>query len=135
VKVPFSPIKENCMFRRSKPFVAHQPATQTISIGEIDKLCDAFLAMPFPKLREIKERVDAAVVARIEEARASFAQQLEMFGLSLDDVKPAKKKRNTKVKYRDPDHPENTWSGLGKPKKWLQQYLDQGRQLTEFLVP
>ena len=50
-------------------------------------------------------------------------------------MKPARKKRMVRIKYRDPDNPEDTWSGIGKRKKWLQRYLDQGRALDEFAVP
>lgn len=39
------------------------------------------------------------------------------------------------VIYRDPNHPAHTWSGKGRKPLWLQSYLDQGRDLSEFLVP
>lgn len=35
------------------------------------------MTMPFAELRKLKADVDAAVMARTEDARASFAQQLE----------------------------------------------------------
>ena len=105
------------------------------SSSDVAKLINALPSMPFPELREIKQKIDAAVAARTEEARASFADQLEMFGLSLGDAKPVKKKRQSpKVKYRDPDNPENTWNGIGKQRKWLQSHLEAGRSLEEFLV-
>jgi len=122
------------MFGRNKPIPQSQPTSQPISSVGVMKISDELMTMPFPTLRDIKERVDAAIAARTEEARASFIEQLEMFGLTLDDVRPAKKKRNAKVKYRDPDNPENTWSGVGKPKKWLQAYVDAGRSIEEFAV-
>ena len=122
------------MFRRkSAPLV--DGIGGVASSSDVAKLINALPSMPFPELREIKQKIDAAVAARTEEARASFADQLEMFGLSLDDVKPVKKKRQSpKVKYRDPDNPENTWNGIGKQRKWLQSHLEAGRSLEEFLV-
>jgi DNA-binding protein H-NS len=54
--------------------------------------------------------------------------------VDYQDLKPQRKKRDIPVKYRDPENPENTWSGMGKPRRWLQQYLDQGRTLEEFAV-
>lgn len=43
-------------------------------------------------------------------------------------------KSNIEAKYRDPDNPFHTWTGIGKRPKWLRAYLDQGRHLDEFLV-
>lgn len=122
------------MFRRKSAPLA-DGIGGVASSSDVAKLINALPSMPFPELREIKQKIDAAVAARTEEARASFADQLEMFGLSLGDAKPVKKKRQSpKVKYRDPDNPENTWNGIGKQRKWLQSHLEAGRSLEEFLV-
>ena len=43
-------------------------------------------------------------------------------------------KSNADAKYRDPDNPFHTWTGVGKRPKWLRAYLDQGRRLDEFLI-
>lgn len=43
-------------------------------------------------------------------------------------------KSNADAKYRDPDNPFHTWTGVGKRPNWLRAYLDQGRQLDEFLI-
>ena len=37
-------------------------------------------------------------------------------------------------KYRNPANAEETWAGRGKPPRWLATYLDQGRQIDEFLI-
>ena len=37
-------------------------------------------------------------------------------------------------KYRNPANAEETWAGRGKPPRWLATYLDQGRQIEEFLI-
>ena len=37
-------------------------------------------------------------------------------------------------KYRNPPNAEETWAGRGKPPRWLATYLDQGRQIDEFLI-
>ncbi|PJK02472.1 DNA-binding protein [Lysobacteraceae bacterium NML71-0210] len=45
-------------------------------------------------------------------------------------------RKGTKVeaKYRDPANAENTWTGRGKQPRWLAAYIEQGRQLTDFLI-
>jgi DNA-binding protein H-NS len=38
------------------------------------------------------------------------------------------------VVYRDPQNPENTWSGRGRAARWLAAYEDQRRNREEFRV-
>ncbi|MBZ5763331.1 MULTISPECIES: H-NS family nucleoid-associated regulatory protein [Pseudomonadota] len=46
----------------------------------------------------------------------------------------AEKAPRGKARYRDPDHPFNTWVGHGKRPDWLRRYLEAGRKLSEFEV-
>lgn len=38
-------------------------------------------------------------------------------------------------KYRNPNVPNETWSGRGKQPRWLTAALKTGRSLDEFLIP
>src|SRR5512132_3339752 len=38
-------------------------------------------------------------------------------------------------KYRNPDNPAETWSGRGRPPKWVQAALDQGQTLADLAIP
>jgi DNA-binding protein H-NS len=38
-------------------------------------------------------------------------------------------------KYRNPDDPSETWSGRGRPPKWVQAALDQGQTLEDLAIP
>ena len=40
-----------------------------------------------------------------------------------DDASSSRRKRP--AKYRDPQHPEQTWSGIGRTPKWVQAILDE----------
>lgn len=94
--------------------------------------------MSYVDLKELRARIDAEMAQQFDQARESFQrdflQKMEEFGLSIEDFKPKRKKRSVTVRYRDPEYPDRTWSGLGRPKKWLQEKLDQGRALEEFSV-
>ena len=58
---------------------------------------------------------------------------VELFGIKSEG--PVKRRKPAaKVKYRDPDYPDNTWTGKGKPPKWLQEKLDQGAAKDQFLL-
>jgi DNA-binding protein H-NS len=37
-------------------------------------------------------------------------------------------------KYRNPDHPSETWSGRGKRPRWLTAALTAGRTIEEFVI-
>jgi DNA-binding protein H-NS len=67
----------------------------------------------------------------------------EQIGVSVDDLVAARatahaKKKGTthpvKIKYRHPEHPEQTWTGRGKKPLWLQEALEAGHKLEDFLL-
>ena len=49
-------------------------------------------------------------------------------------AKTTSTKRSLRIKYRDPENPENVWAGRGKTPKWLSDYEVQGRSKSEFKV-
>ena len=83
-------------------------------------------------------------MATDEQIRTALAVGDEMAGEVLtfragalktrSEVVERKTKRPPKTKYRDPEHPENTWTGKGRPPKWLQEKLDQGLTKDQFLI-
>jgi DNA-binding protein H-NS len=38
-------------------------------------------------------------------------------------------------KYRNPEDPGETWSGRGRPPKWVQAALAEGRELSDLAIP
>ncbi|PJK14295.1 DNA-binding protein [Lysobacteraceae bacterium NML07-0707] len=48
--------------------------------------------------------------------------------------KGPRKGSKVEAKYRDPANAENTWTGRGKQPRWLAAYIEQGRQLNDFLI-
>jgi len=49
-------------------------------------------------------------------------------------AKPKRKLAKVEPKYRNPANAAETWSGRGKPPRWLAEYLNQGRNREEFLI-
>jgi len=50
-------------------------------------------------------------------------------------AKPTKRKlAKVEPKYRNPANAAETWSGRGKPPRWLAEYLNQGRNREDFLI-
>jgi DNA-binding protein H-NS len=83
------------------------------------------------ELRELKGRIDSMIVTKEKtekvELRAKMIALAEEAGLSLDDVLGNVRGRASKstvaVKYRDPENPQNTWSGRGRTPLWLVEKL------------
>lgn len=128
------------MFGRRKPqpalpqppeVIAQEPAPfrlHDLSIGELRTLQTEIAALLTEK--EAQARIDF---------KREFVDRMGELGLTLDDLRPERqkkerKKRDLTVRFRDPENPENTWIGVGKPKRWLQDKLDQGHALEEFAV-
>ena len=38
-------------------------------------------------------------------------------------------------KYRNPDNPDETWTGRGRQPKWVQAVLSEGRSLADLAIP
>lgn len=86
--------------------------------------------------RKQKEAVTTAR-AEIEKIAADVGMSVEEL-LGLQAGKAAKKtpreKKAVAVKYRNPRDHTQTWSGRGKSPRWLQEILNQGGKLENFLV-
>lgn len=100
--------------------------------------------MSYDELLALKQRVDQELAGRGDAELHALKEKLILIanaqGISLIDLfggKPGrkeKKKRVVPIRYRNPDNPAETWTGLGKPKKWLQEKLDAGATVEEFAV-
>jgi DNA-binding protein H-NS len=38
------------------------------------------------------------------------------------------------VKYRDPKNPSNTWTGRGRPPRWMAAAVKSGSKRDDFLI-
>ena len=94
----------------------------------------------------IAKRKPAATVRRKIEAMAKAEGYAigELFGTGTRAAAPAKSatrkaagpKKGSKVavKYRNPANPSETWSGRGKPPRWLAAELNKGKTKDAFAV-
>ena len=98
---------------------------------------DRYKDIPFDELRMQQLEIAAAIAQRRSERLEALRQEIATLGFTAEDLYPRPaRKGNGKGKklYRDPDNPQNTWGGRGRPAKWLQEYIDAGRNKDEFLV-
>ncbi|MGC9419392.1 MAG: H-NS family nucleoid-associated regulatory protein [Rhodovulum sp.] len=99
---------------------------------DIDKLSLA-------ELKQLRKDVDNAIASYKErekaKARAALEEKAKEFGFSLDEI-VGKKTRRSKApaKFRNPENPSETWSGRGRRPKWLEDALNKGHKLDDFLI-
>ena len=94
-------------------------------------------------LREIGNIVERELVERKDKHRKEVAHQIRelaaTLGMTPDEVlasEPRVKKVRAKVaaKYRNPENPEQTWSGRGRQPKWMEGLLAAGKTLEDLGV-
>ena len=82
------------------------------------------------QLRELRDRIDAAIVERQNADRLELRGKLQKLakdhGLTIDEVL-GKTRRGGKgsvaAKYRNPDNSAQTWTGRGRMPLWLADKL------------
>ncbi len=108
------------------------PQVKALSYLELKALSDAIAG-------EMQEKSDA-VRADLRQRMAALSEE---YGLSVKDVIGKKKRRAKKAeptgepkpaRVRNPDQPEETWSGVGRKPKWLTSKLAAGADLASFAV-
>lgn len=84
------------------------------------------------RLAEIVEREKAVRAETI----AEVFKMMDAAGLTLQDLVDAKKVRQPKSppKFRNPDNPEQTWTGNGRKPAWFIAALDAGWSENDLLI-
>ena len=100
--------------------------------------------MSYAELSELRDRVDAAMVAAQAAEKEALRAQMEALaarsGLTLADVlgngKRSSKLKGSKVaiKYRNPKNPAQTWTGRGRKPNWLVALVKKGQKLESLAV-
>jgi len=95
--------------------------------------------MSIDKLRDLKNKVDAAISTKISERRYELESELSKlsgFGGRGKAVKFAKGGNRGPVapKYRNPENSTETWAGRGLKPRWLSAAIKGGKKLDDFLI-
>ena len=99
-------------------------------------------------LKERREELEHLIVEsrreRIAELRTQFDTALEADGIDIEEVYPdlgrsarasgrTRPRTRTTPRYRNPDNPEETWSGQGRTPPWVQRICsDLGIEVSTF---
>src|SRR6202051_3458124 len=97
-------------------------------------------AMSVDRLMSLRERVAAALSAKLVQERRTLQSELaklsrfEGGGARSKSAFGRGAKRPVAPKYRNPENPSETWAGRGLKPRWLSAALKSGRKQEDFLI-
>ena len=71
---------------------------------------------------------------RIQQEKLRLEERLKLLKLSRTPVSDRRSYPPVAAKYRNPDHPSETWAGRGKQPRWLVAQLGLGRRIDDFRI-
>ena len=93
-------------------------------------------------LKDLKSRVEQAIADREVVERKELREEIEAMaakaGFSVGELfggaKNGRKGAPVAVKYRNAKDPSQTWTGRGRPPRWLAEATKKGAKRESFLV-
>ena len=71
---------------------------------------------------------------RIQQEKLRLEERLKLLKLSRTPVSDRRSYPPVAAKYRNPDHPSETWAGRGKQPRWLVAQLKSGKRIEDFRI-
>jgi len=93
--------------------------------------------MPLDELWKLHERVEVLLSAKLEAGARELEERLATLrGRIIPTAAKQTRRHYPKVypRFRNPVHPEQTWSGRGKQPIWIREALAAGRPMDDFRV-
>ncbi len=107
--------------------MASIPNVKSFSDKDLAKLLDSVNT-------EMKKRQSDKKTDTITKIQALAQDAGISVNFGKDAAMPKKKTSKVKAKYRHPDDSKVTWSGRGRKPNWLQQLVEQGSSIDDFLI-
>ena len=95
------------------------------------------------ELHELAAKAQRALEDKRRESRKAVITQIKELADSIgvtvtitDGERPASARKGSKVppKYRNPNNPNQTWTGRGVKPRWLAALVNEGRSADDFLI-
>ena len=91
------------------------------------------------ELNELKGSIEVVIERRrreeLTEARRQIEELLDGYGFTLEEVVSAKStSKIVRPKYRNTEDSSQTWTGRGRRPTWLDQKINDGHELNEYLI-
>ncbi len=87
-------------------------------------------------IETVADRERQAAIAAVEKAAAEHGFSLSELASDLSGKgrKGARNKPKSPAKYRNPQNPEQTWSGRGRKPGWIVEAESAGRNVSDFEI-
>lgn len=89
--------------------------------------------MSLEELQQLRKEIDKAEKAMLQrkrkEALAAVENAARDFGFSLSELTGAT--APSPAKYRNPEDPDQTWTGRGRKPKWVIAHLEAGKPMED----
>lgn len=102
-----------------------------------------FKTLSVDDLLGIKREVDEALASKVSSERKHLEQRLRELqeydnssggSSSVQLGKPKRYYPPVTAKYRNPENPNETWSGRGLQPKWVVEGLEKGKRISDFEI-
>jgi DNA-binding protein H-NS len=93
--------------------------------------------MSYAELSKMQVRIERLKIEKQNEERAALRERIlsmvKEAGFEIKDIFGAggKSKGSVAIKYRDPENPQNTWTGRGRMPRWLAAATKGGKVRRE----
>ncbi len=104
-----------------------------LSVAELERM-----------INEAKSLVEIKQVDAIKDAYTQIEAIASGLGLTLDELiesgrtrggrKATTVRKPVEARYRNPQNPSETWTGRGKPPRWLAAKITTGAKKEDFLI-
>jgi DNA-binding protein H-NS len=96
-------------------------------------------SMSIEKLRDLKNKVKAAIHTNLVERRRELESELSKLSRFDGGSRGGKVGRggargSVAAKYRNPENPSETWAGRGLKPRWLVAAIKGGKKQDDFLI-
>jgi DNA-binding protein H-NS len=108
---------------------------------EMARTSNSFDTMSYTELAQMEARIARLKTEKQNSERDELRQRIlamvKEHGFEMSDLfgKGGRAKGNVAIKYRDPNNPENTWTGRGRMPRWMTAATKGGKaKKDDFLV-
>jgi DNA-binding protein H-NS len=106
-------------------------ALHSMSVDDLFDLRDQITKMLFDRVQSEQRELESRL-ARLRDAKV---RNIGGIAARRQSGRPSLLKgRKIPAKYRNPANPSETWAGRGRLPKWLAAALEEGKQLTDFVI-
>ncbi|QND75282.1 H-NS family nucleoid-associated regulatory protein [Tardiphaga robiniae] len=105
---------------------------EAMSVDELWKLHEELSGLLSARMTLEKRELEKRLAQLRREEHYAAPEELDLPGRA----QPRARRAYPRVlpKYRNPENPNETWSGRGKQPRWIAAALDAGRQIDDMLI-